>query len=239
MRLLIMSDLHLECHADRGSSFIESLDETDVDCLVLAGDTCAADDLHRVMSSFCAKFKHVIAIAGNHEYYNCSYSSVIDNIEKSRATIKNLSFLDTNVIEFDGHRIIGGTMWFPNPGDYAPFSYMNDFQLIDSFTDWVYFENERFVRMLDKELCNNDIVITHHLPSKKSIAPEFSCSALNCFFLSDSEDLIIDRKPKLWIHGHTHKAFDYRFGKTRIVCNPFGYPREPKSDFSSQKIVIV
>jgi hypothetical protein len=27
----------------------------------------------------------------------------------------------------------------------------------------------------------------------------------------------------LWIHGHTHTAFDYTVGNTRVVCNPRGY----------------
>ena len=28
---------------------------------------------------------------------------------------------------------------------------------------------------------------------------------------------------KLWTHGHTHHAFDYVIGETRVVCNPRGY----------------
>ena len=27
----------------------------------------------------------------------------------------------------------------------------------------------------------------------------------------------------LWIHGHIHESFDYKIGKTRVVCNPRGY----------------
>ena len=30
----------------------------------------------------------------------------------------------------------------------------------------------------------------------------------------------------LWIHGHTHTAFDYDVRGTRVVCNPRGYPHE-------------
>jgi hypothetical protein len=29
--------------------------------------------------------------------------------------------------------------------------------------------------------------------------------------------------PDLWVHGHTHNSFDYMFGKTRVVVNPYGY----------------
>ena len=33
-------------------------------------------------------------------------------------------------------------------------------------------------------------------------------------------------KAALWIHGHTHTAFDYWVQGTRIVCNPRGYAHE-------------
>ena len=42
MKLQIMSDLHLEMHADRGAEFIRELDPTGVDVLVLAGDITMA-----------------------------------------------------------------------------------------------------------------------------------------------------------------------------------------------------
>ena len=38
--------------------------------------------------------------------------------------------------------------------------------------------------------------------------------------------MFLDKKPKLWIHGHTHCKFDYNIGNTRIVTNPSGYPSE-------------
>jgi len=42
MKLQIMSDLHLEMHADRGVEFIRHLDPTGVEVLVLAGDITMA-----------------------------------------------------------------------------------------------------------------------------------------------------------------------------------------------------
>ena len=37
------------------------------------------------------------------------------------------------------------------------------------------------------------------------------------------------RQPKLWIHGHSHDRCDYSLGKTRVVANPMGYPKEIRS----------
>jgi hypothetical protein len=43
------------------------------------------------------------------------------------------------------------------------------------------------------------------------------------FFLCDVRKLIETAQPALWIHGHTHESCDYQIGRTRVVCNPYGY----------------
>ena len=53
-------------------------------------------------------------------------------------------------------------------------------------------------------------------------------SPINRFFVSDETPLILDKKPRLWVHGHTHLTCDYMLGETRVVCNPHGYPKERK-----------
>ena len=49
---------------------------------------------------------------------------------------------------------------------------------------------------------------------------------LNPFFVCDCEEIMKRREPAIWIHGHTHVAFDYFLGRTRVICNPIGYPRQ-------------
>ena len=68
------------------------------------------------------------------------------------------------------------------------------------------------------------VVVTHHLPSWRSVAPRFLRAPSNAAFASDL-DALFD-PVTLWIHGHTHHSFDYRAGRTRIVANPRGYPME-------------
>jgi hypothetical protein len=68
-----------------------------------------------------------------------------------------------------------------------------------------------------------DVIITHFLPSWRSVHPKWAAAATNCFFVSDQEPLMVERKPALWLHGHTHDSADYQVGPTRVVCNPFGY----------------
>jgi hypothetical protein len=77
-----------------------------------------------------------------------------------------------------------------------------------------------------RKLPPTDVVITHHMPSALSVHEKYTDDALNLFFLCEMDDVILDLKPKLWIHGHTHVPFDYKLGDTRVLCNPKGYPRE-------------
>ena len=102
---------------------------------------------------------------------------------------------------------------------------MSDFSYIK---DWrrIYEEHEYAISFLNREVKQGDIVITHHLPSELSIAPQYKRDTLNRFFCHDMTNFILDRKPSIWIHGHTHNSFDYTLGSTRIICNPAGYMGE-------------
>jgi len=61
------------------------------------------------------------------------------------------------------------------------------------------------------------------LPTRHSISKRWQGNPLNRYFVTDLTALILQKQPKLWIHGHTHDSKDYKLGVTRIVCNPYGY----------------
>ncbi len=65
--------------------------------------------------------------------------------------------------------------------------------------------------------------MTHFAPSWQSISPEYGNSEINGYYASDLEDLILRKRPALWVHGHIHARNDYRIGETRVICNPAGY----------------
>jgi predicted phosphodiesterase len=69
------------------------------------------------------------------------------------------------------------------------------------------------------------VVVTHHTPSWQSCAPRWQNDRiLNGAFHTELGDFIAYRPQiKLWVHGHTHDAFDYVLGATQVVCNPRGY----------------
>ena len=84
------------------------------------------------------------------------------------------------------------------------------------------------------------IVITHHLPHVKSIAPQYAGNSLNRFFYARGMDQHVESGlAKLWIHGHTHEPCDYVApGGTRVVCNPRGYPGEHSRDYKQLVIEV-
>lgn len=81
------------------------------------------------------------------------------------------------------------------------------------------------------------VVVTHHLPSRRSVATRFEDDLLSAAFASDLDDLVA--RADLWIHGHTHDGLDYRLGKCRVVCNPRGYPGEQQTGFRADLVIEV
>jgi len=240
----ILSDLHLDFHRDEGAAFIASLDPTNVDVLVIAGDL--AEACHKgygtMLRSICAKYPQVVMVNGNHDVY---YSTP-DQVEAMRvsfnALIPNLHWLENEVWEHMGHRFLGATLWFrENPMAFWHEHQLADFKLIKGFKPWVYDANSASRRFLDSRMEAGDIVVTHHLPSQQSVDPRYKGSALNAFFVCEMDAEIDRHEPAIWIHGHTHSPCDYLTGSgnaTRVVCNPLGYPRED-TDFNQSLIIDV
>jgi predicted phosphodiesterase len=233
MRLQIMSDLHLEMHADGGAGLIRELDPTDVDVLVLAGDITMArhyPDLESVFKPLARKYHHILYIPGNHEYYKSSPKEVTRNLAKLAAELPQLAVPQNAPVVIAGQRFIAGTMWFrPGPTGDTIKRFVNDFAQIKDFEPWVYEQSAVFEKVLAAELQPDDVVVTHHLPALESVPPPFVGSPINAFFVCDVAAYVRERQPKLWIHGHTHERCDYSLGKTRVVANPMGYPKEIRS----------
>jgi 3',5'-cyclic AMP phosphodiesterase CpdA len=66
------------------------------------------------------------------------------------------------------------------------------------------------------------VVITHHGPHRRSLAPRFAADWASTAFINELPASFFE-VPVLWVHGHTHTSFDYHVGGCRVVCNPRGY----------------
>jgi 3',5'-cyclic AMP phosphodiesterase CpdA len=75
---------------------------------------------------------------------------------------------------------------------------------------------------LAKPFAGKTIVVTHHAPHRRSLAERYADDVVSAGFVNDLPSMV--RAPvTLWVHGHTHTAFDYVENGTRVVCNPRGY----------------
>lgn len=241
MRIRVYSDLHFEVHADGGKSFVDSLDPDGCDVVVLAGDIAANWCLYQALDMFCQKFERVIHVPGNHEYYGANRGKVHNTLQKVKAKhFDRLTLLDRGIFCWKGVRIVGTTMWFRSTEDsMRVLSTWSDSSAIQGFSKWVGDQNRLSVNFLRQETREGDVVVTHYAPSWQSVHPRFAGEASNLLYVCDMEDLIRERKPALWIHGHTHHEFDYKIGDTRVICHPFGYPSEYSVNYNDAFTVEV
>lgn len=167
-------------------------------------------------------------VPGNHEYYRTCPVDAEALLGACAQQIPNLHVLNPGIALIGGTRFIGTTLWFPDTPDAVLHRRsLNDFRMIKRFVPWVHDTHAAHLAFLRCHVQPGDVVITHHLPHPRSIAPEYVGSALNCFFVAgDAAELVERSGSQLWIHGHTHVPCDYVIGGTRVVCNPRGYPNE-------------
>ena len=242
MNIQVMSDLHIEFQMDNGKSFVDSLDPTGIDVLVLAGDISVGTQIPQALSLICKRYENskVIYVHGNHEFYGSDYQSVQKETYKAINENENLIWLENDRILVDDVFFFGTPLWFrDDPLNNMYEKYIGDFHHIKDLSKWVYEFCEAAIWNIRQLVDENTIVITHHLPTFKSVPAPFKDSPINRFFVCNVENEIIANKPKLWIHGHTHTSFYYKFGDTRIVCNPFGYLHALNSEFNDRLVIPV
>lgn len=241
LRLQVMSDVHFEFHEDDGAGFVQGLLPHGVDVLVVAGDLCGGHQLQDALPALAARYPQVVYVSGNHELYGFRLDALRQLRERLVAEVPNLSWLDGSAATIDGVRFVGATLWFPDQRGNRLYSrFLNDFRHIPDFPSWVYRENAAAVAFLQAEVRPGDVVVSHHLPSARSVPPRWQGDPLNRFFLTDLGQLIEERRPALWIHGHTHETASYRVGPTRVVCNPYGYePDDLNPDWQRRGLVEV
>ena len=248
MKIRIMSDLHLEF-----SDFNYEYHGEDV--LVAAGDlhkgVRAVEWLNEISK------RHgviVVAIPGNHEYYGGSWPSVHEKMRQ--ASDDDVHILQNDVVEVRGVWFLGSTLWadFNGMGNallagLEAAERMNDYRAIRVApkyrklrvldTKAYHRQGVDFLRYeMSKRQKEKVVVVSHHAPSFKSVAEQYQSEVLSAAYFSRLDDLIMEGKPDLWVHGHCHNRVDYRIGETRVICNPRGYPSEDTGFLSDLLVEI-
>jgi predicted phosphodiesterase len=234
--------LFLECKFDKKETI-----------LVLAGDIGypSTEKYWKFIEDCSLQYYKVILITGNHEYYNThsikhykfSTSDKILTIEETDILIKekikkyiNCYFLQKDAVIIDGFTFLGTTLWSNIPIDERKnIEYVvNDYKYIYknantnvSAKDTTEIHNDQ-LDWLNKNITDNCIIITHHLPTKRLSHEKYEKYKLyNSAFMTELNEMFTD-KIKMWICGHTHTPMSYVDKVTGIhmITNPLGYEKE-------------
>lgn len=249
MKIRVLSDLHLEYDEPLAIPYVEA------DLVVLAGDIHnQAKGLRWAAENFGSQVP-VIYVPGNHEYYGGEYGALERAMQEAARSLPNVHFLNNATLtdRAGKWRVLGTTLWtdFSLFGasdvalrasiaaaerdilDFQGMIQVSSPELEDeprSFTPHDALALHKQARAwLEDELAKpfdgKTIVVTHHAPLRQSLAEKFATDRTSAGYMSDLTSLV--RAPvALWVHGHTHTAFDYFAEGTRVICNPRGYSNQ-------------
>lgn len=251
MLIQIVSDIHIEHWLTLYKGNVTALLRDSIkpvgDVLVIAGDLCELAPSHKkgligeILEGIIEILgdKPIIWVLGNHEYYRGSPGLIANIIKELETKYPQLHILQSgHPVEINGKRFIGGELWFEKPINPLLKRYMNDFTMINGLEPWCYQQNAKLVKHLKAELREGDVLVTHHAPSYKCVTEGYQNSPINCFFVHDLSELIVERKPVVALCGHVHSSHDCSLGDTRVVCNAMAYPNE-NNDFEPGKVVEI
>ncbi|MBN2416623.1 metallophosphoesterase family protein [bacterium] len=251
MHLRVLSDLHNEFG-------VLEVRDCDCDAVVLAGDIdLGAKGALWALERF--RDKPILYITGNHEYYSHKIPEVHEKLERI-ASKGTLVFLNNGEHVLGGVRFIGCTLWsdFQFLGrEKVKFAVieaqhvMNDYRkirmgarehyrkMVPADSMRLHAESVRYLESrLKKPFDGPTVVITHHLPTPRSLYEEEQDEYIRAAYCSDMEDMILKYRPDIWIHGHRHLVQDYLLGDTRIICNPRGYAGIKEAEGFDPDLVI-
>jgi Icc-related predicted phosphoesterase len=223
VKLQIFSDLHVDVAEIKPITIAQ-----DVDAVIVAGDVCeGVERAFRTLRAIVPEPIPILFVAGNHEFYRRFVREEIA-VARALAASFNIRFLEQEQTELGGVLFVGCTMWT----DYCIFGEcnqaavmnacargMNDHRLIGwQKKPWLRFRPQEAALLhhqsrefLSKALVSSNrptVAIVHHGVHENSIHPSHRA------------------QPHLIVHGHVHHSFDYRVGRTRVICNPHGYGGE-------------
>lgn len=262
-KIRLMSDIHLEFSGSFDHVWTPH-EEDKEHILLLAGDIGKGMQARHFIEALCSNFRYVLYTCGNHEFYDqADYHGVIrdwrDYSNDGSVLVDkgpdNFYFLYNDYVILDGIKFIGGTMWTSlDDGDVmtmaAAHRIMNDYACIRTngkliSPDFTVKEHDLFIDFLLKEwekpFDGKIVVMTHHSPGNELRRKGHRQDRVGSAYFADLEQMIgYHNKATLWVHGHTHRSWDYMINETRVVCNPYGYYNySTNPEFDSNLIIEI
>lgn len=239
MKIRIFSDIHNEIRRYyKSDQWLPKQLDTDKDTvLILAGDIDHAKQIPTYLNFLSKRFKAVIHVAGNHEYYGSSLFDSARRMSDNLAT--NVHHLQNQTVIIDGQHFVGCTMWtdFSGFADEAALR-MNDFRQIRMGGPKGYRRinpadvmriNHDSKFFLANAITEDSIVVTHHQPFSPPVPGLYSqgVSKLDyAYYACFDKEIEEFWRPKLWVAGHIHERGEAKCGRTRLLVNCVGYPGE-------------
>lgn len=242
---LLLSDLHLEWDRKNPAQFDKVFPERWADAVFLAGDIAGGVHAMPLIEHFLSLGYEVFYILGNHEFYGYSIDELVAQWRQLERESVGFHFLHKDVVETHNLRILGAPLWtsvdtlrthpvkgiekvaldgllrlkVKGMGDFHEIKGFSVEAMIDQFWDQYRWLEKTLQEPTDKQT----IVMTHYLPSERSVSPRFKNNALNPCFFTELSHLMHEHEIGYWFHGHTHDTCEYEEGGTQVVCNPRGY----------------
>ena len=251
MKLTILSDLHIDINHNYDFSNLK-----DQEFVIICGDI--AGNPIQVKQFIQENISRGLFIEGNHLGYSKSGQYQIDFRQGAERWLASqfkdgpVKYLENDIYELDDIIFIGCTLWtdfclygeenkenciqaaWNNMNDYNYVRCEHDEDIVKLFPRKTIEWHKKSVAYIEKICSENPdkkiVIISHHAPSKKSIAPQFQYgmeSRYNAGYASNLEWLIKKYKNiRLFCHGHVHCDNSYKIGQCRVISRPFGYHNE-------------
>lgn len=248
MKLVIVSDLHIDAHDQTENTYWP-----DGDVLVVAGDTSNGIQMSMdYIAELAERYRHVVTVDGNHEHWTNGVRqiSVDEAIAEVRETLPanvHLLGVDNPHVEIEGVHFVGCNGWYSGNiyGDpeQAKLRWrthadarLAGFHVVSQFYPITRSETDAGVmeETLDKIAALQDgkpvVMVTHTVPHRDLVTwkkYDDEWNQFNNYFVNSYFTPLLERGDiTTWVFGHTHFPREQVFGNTFAIANPKGHSGE-------------
>jgi len=250
MKLAFSTDWHLNfLHYRKVIMFLESLNDIDVDGIVVSGDIAEGDSLESWLVTINDVVnKPVYFVHGNHDFYRSSYNELRSTTGSVVSNLPNVHWLESKTIQLSSKTsLFGCDGWYDgNNGNYNSGVQLLDFDLVHDLK----YKNSKEIKKVIEYFANvgadhiraelprifsdkDFAIFVTHAPPFKELSYYMSIPTSGSFLPFFSSKIIGDalievareypKKELLVLCGHTHDPAEFKFENITGVCGGARY----------------